>query len=334
MNDYRLKAQPNYVISHGEGSNAGVVIQPEYRCFDVFPSDKYCTSAIPSSMEMTETRLGAFGVKTTRGEILVCGGVPPDKSGPLDTCDVFKSSAWQMKADHSDLFQRSYAASAQAPTKEYFVTGGFTGNLDINDLSSITDSTLVISGRNQIQAGPTMPKKLGGHCMIHIEGKYFMLIGGIEAKVKITSPGSFYINYINGDYLELPYMKLGRMNHACMKHVSQFDDEIRVVVAGGRYFSSANGFASIEQVYSRTSEIFIASSRSWIQGPDLPFPLAYAVSVVTPLQTIIIGGKTDLDTVRLSLCSIMPFSSVKELMTYHVLAFKGLEDPLRDLRTL
>ena len=56
--------------------------------------------------------------------------------------------------------------------------------------------------------------------MVHIEDRYFMVLGGFDTPYKMASPSSFYINYVTGDYLDLPFMQLGRANHACLKYVT------------------------------------------------------------------------------------------------------------------
>ena len=84
----------------------------------------------------------------------------------------------------------------------------------------ITDETLIIKSHKSIKPGPTLPRKSAAHCMVHIEDRYFMVLGGFDTPYKMASPSSFYINYVTGDYLDLPFMQLGRANHACLKYVT------------------------------------------------------------------------------------------------------------------
>ncbi len=92
-------------------------------------------------------------------------------------------------------------------------------------------STLIIKDSKVIKQGPSLPRTLAGHCLVHIEDRYFMVIGGIDSNsLRLTSPASFYVNYQTGDYLELPYMKLGRANHACLTMKSKHDGEMRVII--------------------------------------------------------------------------------------------------------
>ena len=93
---------------------------------------------------------------------------------------------------------------------------------------SITDTTIIITDSRTIKEGPTLPRNVAGHCMVHIEDRYFMIIGGFDTPYKMASPGAFYINYITGDYLDLPNMYLGRANHACLKWISP-EGELMVI---------------------------------------------------------------------------------------------------------
>ena len=45
-------------------------------------------------------------------------------------------------------------------------------------------------------------------------------------------------------------------------------------------------------VYLDTTEIFLPEEKRWIEGPKLPFPLAFASSVFTPKGNWIVGGRT------------------------------------------
>ena len=97
----------------------------------------------------------------------------------------------------------------------------FQGELDVNQMGKIiTDETLIIKSHKSIKSGPTLPRKSAAHCMVHIEDRYFMVLGGFDTPYKMASPSSFYINYVTGDYLDLPFMQLGRANHACLKYVT------------------------------------------------------------------------------------------------------------------
>ena len=97
----------------------------------------------------------------------------------------------------------------------------FQGDLDVNQIGqSLTDETLIVKSYKSIKNGPTLPRKLAAHTMVHIEDRYFMVAGGFDTPYKMASPASFYINYITGDYLDLPFMQLGRANHICLKYVT------------------------------------------------------------------------------------------------------------------
>ena len=45
-------------------------------------------------------------------------------------------------------------------------------------------------------------------------------------------------------------------------------------------------------IYLDTTEIFLPEEKHWIEGPKLPFPLAFASSVFTPKGNWIVGGRT------------------------------------------
>ena len=85
---------------------------------------------------------------------------------------------------------------------------------------SITDTSIIITDSRTIKEGPRLPRNVAGHCMVHIEDRYFIIIGGFDTQFKMTSHATYYINYVTGDYLELPFMHMARANHACLKFVS------------------------------------------------------------------------------------------------------------------
>ncbi len=47
-----------------------------------------------------------------------------------------------------------------------------------------------------------------------------------------------------------------------------------------------------DEMFLKSTEIFHPKTRTWINGPDLPFELAYATVVTTPKESWIVGGKT------------------------------------------
>ena len=183
------------------------------------PTDAYCANVVTPPMEITSTRLGSFAVAFNK-DIMVCGGISTSRTA-LQSCDLLQDlSRW--KFNQKTIKNRSFAASSQSPYRDWFITGGFITK-ELNSLyfgPDITDTTLIIGKDWKIREGPTLPYKVASHCMIHVEDRYFMVIGGMDENIRKTSPTSFYINYMTGDYLPLPFMKEGRANAACIKHYS------------------------------------------------------------------------------------------------------------------
>ena len=93
----------------------------------------------------------------------------------------------------------------------------------------LKDDTFIIKNVDSVEKGVKLPKAVAAHCMVHIEDRYFMIIGGFDNPYKMASPASYYINYITGDYLELPNLHLARANHVCMKWVS-LEGELMVII--------------------------------------------------------------------------------------------------------
>lgn len=282
------------MATHGLSDAGSKIPQVEISCFSNNPNNDLCKNLVNAQRAVSSKRIGSYGIKV-KDNILVCGGVSEATRSPILNCDTLKSL--QLWNQDSVTFRegKTYAAFAQTLSGEFFVTGGFTGNLDNNYLSDeVSSRTQIIVNEKLIKDGPDLPKALACHSMIHIEDRYFMISGGIDTKFRLASPGSFYINYVTGDYLELPLMELGRANHAALKHVSEYDREMRIFVAGGRHFSTQGSIGSnIQTLYTKTTEIFLPKNRTWTQGPDLPFTLAFASVVYTPKGNWIVGGKTD-----------------------------------------
>ena len=209
--------QPNIIITHGLGVPSAGLLQLEVNCFRMNPKDTYCANVLTTPMEISATRLGAFAVGYKK-DIMVCGGISATRTA-LKTCDILYDMA-RWKFDFKKLNSRAFAASSQSPYNDWFITGGFMSD-ELNSQMfgpAISDTTLIIDKDWNIQEGPTLPSKVASHCMVHVEDRYFMVIGGMDENIRKTSPNSFFINYITGDYMPLPFMKESRANLACIKH--------------------------------------------------------------------------------------------------------------------
>ena len=287
-----IHKQPNLLITHGLSLPELGLQQLEFNCFRMQPEDTYCQSDLTSNQEITSTRLGSFAIAYNH-DVMVCGGINTNRKAQK-SCDLLKNSKWFFGIKEMDNF-RSFASAAQAVSKEWFITGGYMAE-SLNSLNfgyHITDTTLVINDKWQIREGPTMPYKLAGHCMVHLEDRYFMVVGGQDENIRLGNIGAFYMNYITGDYMPLPYMKQSRINLACIKHYSLSGD-VLVIAAGGRYFHKPESIADQAPVkYLDTTEVFSTKQKRWIEGPKLPFPLAFASTVFTPNGNWIVGGRTD-----------------------------------------
>ena len=55
----------------------------------------------------------------------------------------------------------------------------------------ITDETLIIKSHKSIKSGPTLPRKSAAHCMVHIEDRYFMVLGGFDTPYKVVFSWNF-----------------------------------------------------------------------------------------------------------------------------------------------
>ena len=288
----RVTKQPNLLITHGTSLPTLGLKQLEFNCFRMQPEDTYCQSELTSFQEIPSTRLGSFAIAYNQ-DVLVCGGVNVNRQGQ-DSCDLLKNiKQWNFGFKQMDQ-PRSFAAAALGESKEWFVTGGYLAE-SLNKLFygyHITDTTLIINDKWQIREGPTLPYRLAGHCMVHVEDRYFMVVGGMDESVKVANPGSFYVNYITGDYMPLPYMQQSRTNLVCLKHYTPSGDTL-IIAAGGRYFHKPNHKKEVLTKYLDSTEIFSTSQKRWIPGPKLPRPLAFASSVVTPKASWIVGGRYD-----------------------------------------
>ena len=286
-----IAKQPNLLITHGLSFTNIEFPQLEFNCLRMQPEDTYCQSDLTFNQEIPATRLGSFAVGYNE-EVMICGGMNTNRKAQK-SCDLLKKK-WHFGFKDMEN-HRSFASAAQAESKEWFITGGYMAD-SLNSLNfgyHITDTTLVINDKWQIREGPTMPYKLAGHCMVHIEDRYFMVVGGQDENIRLANPGAFYMNYITGDYMPLPYMKQSRMNLACIKHYSLSGD-VLVIAAGGRYFNKPESISDqASPMYLDTTEVFSTKHKRWIEGPKLPFPLAFASSVVTPRESWIAGGRTD-----------------------------------------
>lgn len=215
------------MITHGLGASQLENKQPTYICMSQKSETSYCIKSKLSSLTAKTRRIGGFGM-VFGNNVKVCGGTSDINADEgLLTCDTLESyTVWQHLSDTINI-SRTYSAYASAPNGDWYITGGFSVGLEGYLLGQPLDSTIAYTSHDTPKVTPKLPFRLGCHCMLHVEDKYFAIFGGMKTHLDMTSSQAYYINYRTGDYMNIPYLHTGRANHGCFKVYSR-DNNIRV----------------------------------------------------------------------------------------------------------
>ena len=140
--------------------------------------------------------------------------------------------------------------------------------------------TEFISLQGEVTQGPDLPENLNGHCMVKIDDKTVMMVGG---QVYPEQSGrTYFLDVPSGKWTQGPALLIPRAFHSC--GLFEFKDQKFVLAIGGE---TADG-------YLKSVEYFdLQAMDEWRQ--DVPLPVALFDPVVVSLGTriVVIGGFTD-----------------------------------------
>ncbi len=215
------------------------------------------------------------------GVPVVCGGRFGGYYSHSDKCYIVGNST-KVASMHSK--RSSAAALAIDSDKTLWITGGLTAT-SYPDIYVNSTEFVYFDGREANQ-GPDLPLPLARHCMVRINQKWAMLIGGYQGNLIDYEHSTWLFDFVEQKWTPGPNMTHGKSNAACGLIRDSSTGETMVVVAGG--------FGDSESIHHLTNstELWILESESWIPGPDLPILIESAAGVTSSngRHFIVVGG--------------------------------------------
>ncbi len=139
----------------------------------------------------------------------------------------------------------------------------------------------------QPEAGPDMPLPLVGHCLVRLDRKSAMLIGGYQGDWGDYEHRTWLFDFDEQKWTPGPNMTHGKTNPACGLIRDSVTGESIVVVTTGW------GDSESRHHLTNSTELWVPQSDRWIPGPDFP-KLAVGASGVTSSKRrhfIVVGGQ-------------------------------------------
>ena len=153
------------------------------------------------------------------------------------------------------------------------------------DVNGVAEETEFLDLEHGITEGPTLPKRLSGHCMVKINDEKFMMIGGIDFANDHVARDTFIYDAVNDTWTQGPSLNNARFNPVCATYTKFCNHEEKYVVVAGGFINRRNDLTVSTEVYDYVSN-------TWRQGPDLPLEMEGFNMVNTPDNNgvIIYGG--------------------------------------------
>ena len=174
--------------------------------------------------------------------------------------------------------KKNYAALSPYPSDDFsiMVTGGLGDRQASNKFEVWKDNSWHLSTIG-------LPRSVAAHCMVQIDSKTVMLIGGgVKASFEYYAfPETYFFNGDTEQWIEGPVMQEGRSGLGCGRiKTSQSQPYFSTIVVGGD-----DGYN-----YLSTVEILDDINGKWRYGPSIPVPLRYGRLVEDPAGGIILTG--------------------------------------------
>ena len=182
------------------------------------------------------------------------------------------------------------------------------------------------------EAMKELPIALAGHCAVDINNQFVLFIGGGTTEFKADGtpvPNSgpvptdhihiynFSSNKWQSTFLEdasLKKMRIGRMNHGCLKY--EENGLIKIMVAGGITKTKAG-----QSIISNKVEVLDFNTKTWIFETDLPNFITGSKLILVGNRPTLIGRYGDEDQNK-----IIRYSSTKTWDSLPVTLLKGKSD--------
>jgi hypothetical protein len=214
--------------------------------------------------------IGGLGLKENP---ILCGGWQNDVRS--NKCYSLENNEWVSSASMNSV--RAFAAAAQLKDGKILVTGGYDGSgSDLNSAEMLTEE----GWKNNI---PSLPVTIYAHCMVTVNSKTVMVIGGVQNGP--ISGKTFYFTFGEESWTKGPQLKNKRRYHSCGKiRRNKESQEMSIIVAGG-----SDGLFS----YLSSVEILDEGCNEWQTGPELPFEIEDSQMVEDQNGgVVLIGGQS------------------------------------------
>jgi hypothetical protein len=223
---------------------------------------------------------GAIGGLGFQEIPIICGGYQNDYFS--NSCYSLVNNNWVSSASMNSV--RGYAAAAQVTDGRLLVTGGVDSSDDLNSAEMLTEE----GWESNI---PSLPVGIWYHCMVAVNSKTVMLIGGLQKDE--LSGKTFYYTFGEESWTLGPELKTKRFGHACGRIQRNSKSQgVSIIVVGG--YNESSILSSVE--------ILDESSNEWKTGPELPFGI-YQSKMVEDQNggVVLIGGLTSSNDLLLNL---------------------------------
>ena len=204
-------------------------------------------------IDKDEKRRGGVGAILRHDTIVYCGGTN-SKMLVKDGLCVNNGQKFPMQS------QRLFSAGLKLNDSTFWVTGGMAKN----DRHSLMSTEFITLAGNKISSrkGPNLPTNFQTHCMIQMNSKSVLIIGG-----DIISNMTWIVDNPMNDFQinRGPSMIEARGKQCCGKFY--IENKVVIVVAGGNYDPDELSCELLD-----TTSI----DNGWIPGPCLPFQVLSA----------------------------------------------------------
>ena len=232
--------------------------------------------------EEINSATGALMYENDRPMVVICSGgariYPPysNKCYASDRQNVTASWRQVVTMTEARWGAASVVIDMEGIGETFWVTGGTNGKSDLSSTEFVRPAL-----SNRTRPGPDLPVKVRSHCLVKLDDSRVMVIGGIEQQGRTNSKGTWIHNFDTGLWTSGPYLNIGRRYHSCGLITDPVADTQVVIVTGGW-----DGYES----WTGSTEMWAVDSDIWIDGPNLPQPIAMASSYTRSSELTLVGG--------------------------------------------
>lgn len=205
--------------------------------------------------------------------LYVCGGLD-NRRDVLADCDVFDPKTGQWEAGVLQMNEARVAHVGAVLDGRYYIFGGYAKIDGRGQLTNPLDSIEVLEAEKWTTLNATLPEGLGHIAAATFNGRIHLAGGGSQANFQkeLLPPFSALMATFDGEELRASDMVLP-MPRSGAHLVPTPDGDL--VLAGG-YGGDTGHAGPVAQTL-----IFSPVTRSWVLGPELPWPVRHSAASVS-----------------------------------------------------